>query len=68
MDKAAILKGLSEVQHDLQSSKTRLDTLVSTPIWAETITRELDGTVMVLQGLYKAINDLVDVQRNVLMK
>ena len=41
MNKGEILKGLSEVQHELQNSKEKLDKLVSTKIWDETIADEL---------------------------
>jgi hypothetical protein len=68
MDKGQILKGLSEVQQELTATRIKLENLVSQSIWSKEVYPELDDSVGILQELNKKINDLMDIQRNVLMK
>lgn len=68
MDKAEILKGLSEIQHSLSDSKTKLTTILNDPIWDLSVSKELDDVVEIKQEIDKHINDLVDIQRNILLK
>lgn len=68
MDKGQILKGLSEVQQELSATKKKLDNLVSQPIWSKEVYPELDSSVGILQELNEKINEIIEIQRNVLMK
>lgn len=68
MDKGQILKELSEVQQELTATKKKLDNLVSQSIWSKEVYPELDNSVGILQELNEKINELIDIQRNVLMK
>lgn len=68
MDKGQILKGLSEVQQELSATKKKLDNLVSQPIWSKEVYPELNSSVGILQELNEKINEIIEIQRNVLMK
>lgn len=68
MDKGQILKGLNEVQQELNAAKNKLDKLVSQPIWSKEVYPELDDSVGILQELNQKINDLIYIQKSVLMK
>lgn len=65
MKKNEILKELSEVQHELASTKTKLDNLVSSPIWDTIVCSELDDTVTVLQGINDSINEIIEIQKKI---
>ncbi len=68
MNKGQIIKGLNDVQLELSATKKKLDNLVSQPIWSKEVYPELDSSVGILQELNEKINDLIDIQRSVLMK
>jgi hypothetical protein len=68
MNKAEIIKGLSEIQHSLHQSKTMLIDILNDPIWDMSVSGELDEVVSIKQKIDKHINDLVDIQRNILLK
>ena len=68
MDKGQILKGLNEVQLELNKTKIKLENIVSQPIWSSEVFPELDESVGLLQGLNQQINDLIEIQRQVLTK
>jgi hypothetical protein len=65
MKKNEILKGLSEVQHELANTKIKLDELVSSPIWDEIIHSKLDDTVTILQGINNSINEIIEIQKKI---
>ena len=68
MNKSEILKGLSEVQQELNEVKTKLSNLVSQPIWSEEVHPELDDSVLILQELKGKIDEIINIQKNVLLK
>jgi len=65
MNKAEILKGLSEVQQELASTKIKLNELVSSPIWDTVVNSELDDTVKILQGIKDSINEIIEIQKKI---
>jgi hypothetical protein len=65
MKKNEILKGLSEVQHELGSTKIKLNKLVSSPIWDTIVYSELDDTVTILQGINNSINEIIEIQKKI---
>jgi hypothetical protein len=65
MNKNEILMGLSEVQHELASTKTKLNKLVSSPIWDSVISSELDETVTFIQGINESINEIIEIQKKI---
>jgi hypothetical protein len=65
MKKNEILKGLSEVQHELATTKIKLNKLVSSPIWDTVIHSQLDDTVTILQGINDSINEIIEIQKKI---
>jgi len=68
MEKRIILENLNSIQHKLSECKNELNSLVSEPIWDKKIADEIDDTVIVLQNISGLINDLVDIQRRIIIK
>lgn len=68
MDKAILLKELSEVRDGLQNAKEKLKEILSSPVWLQGIVSERDDTVRILRELNETINELTDIQKNVLIK
>jgi len=65
MKKNEILKGLSEVQHELASTKIKLNNLLSSTIWDTVVYSELDNTVIILQRINDNINEIIEIQKKI---
>ncbi len=65
MNKNEILKGLSEVQHELASTKIKLNNLVSSQVWDTIVYSELDETVTILQGINNNINEIIEIYKKI---
>jgi hypothetical protein len=68
MNKSEILKGLCEVLQELNEVKIKLSNLVSQPIWSEEVHPELDDSVLIIQELKEKIDQIIYIQKKVLIK
>ena len=68
MNKNEILKGLSEVYHSAKSLKEQLNKITQAEIWSKNTQEDRDKLVGLLQDLYKTIDEISDIQRNLINK